>query len=90
LAHRERGPNPTVFRWVDDIAYVDTQKKEHTLSVIECLETKPNPEGQKKTTQFKWVTNCQVSSKNIVPLSNEGGRIRWKIENQGFFGIFSL
>jgi hypothetical protein len=38
-----------VFRWVDDISYVDSQKKEHTLSVIECLETKPNPEGQKKT-----------------------------------------
>jgi hypothetical protein len=73
-----------VFRWVDDIAYVDSQKKEHTLSVIECLETKPDQEGQKKTTKFKWVTNCQVSCKNIVPLSNDGGRMRWKIENEGF------
>ncbi len=73
-----------VFRWVDDIAYVDSQKKEHMLSVIECLETKPDPEGQKKTTKFKWVTNCQVSGKNIVPLSNDGGRMRWKIENEGF------
>jgi hypothetical protein len=73
-----------VFRWVDDIAYVDAQKKEHTLSVIECLETKSDPEGQKKTTKFKWVTNCQVSCTNIVCLSNEGGRMRWKIENEGF------
>jgi hypothetical protein len=73
-----------VFRWVDDIAYVDSQKKEHTLSVIECLETKPNPEGQKKTTKFKWVNNCQVSCKNIVTLANDGGRMRWKIENEGF------
>jgi hypothetical protein len=73
-----------VFRWVDDIAYVDSQKKEHTLSVIECLETKPNPKGQKKTTKFKWVSNCQVSCKNIVTLANEGGRMRWKIENEGF------
>jgi hypothetical protein len=73
-----------VFRWVDDIAYVDSQKKEHTLSVIECLETKPNPKGQKKTTKFKWVNNCQVSCKNIVTLANDGGRIRWKIENEGF------
>ena len=73
-----------VFRWVDDIAYVDSEKKEHTLSVIECLETKPDQEGQKKTTKFKWVTNCNVSYKNVTTLSNDGGRVRWKIENEGF------
>jgi len=72
------------FRWVDDIAYVDSEKKEHTLSVIECLETKPDKQGQKKTTKFKWVTNCHVSCKNVTPLSNDGGRMRWKIENEGF------
>ena len=83
--HTGRGAQvQQAFRWVDDIAYVDSQKKEHTLSVIECLETQPDPEGPKKTTKFKWVTNCQVSGQNIVPLSNEGGRIRWKIENEGF------
>jgi len=72
------------FRWADDIAYVDSEKKEHTLSAIECLETKPDKEGQKKTTKFKWVTNYHVSCKNITILSNEGGRVRWKIENEGF------
>jgi hypothetical protein len=71
-----------VFRLADDIAYVDSQKKEHTLSAIECLETKPDPEGQK--TKFEWVTNCRVSYKNITTLSNDGGRMRWKIENEGF------
>jgi hypothetical protein len=73
-----------VFRWVDDIAYIDSLKKEHTLSAIECLETKPDQEGQKKTTKFKWVTNCHPSCKNITTLSNDGGRMRWKIENEGF------
>ena len=73
-----------VFRWVDDIAYVDSLKKEHTLSAIECLETKPDKEGQKKTTKFKWVTNYHVSYKNVTTLSNDGGRMRWKIENEGF------
>jgi len=73
-----------VFRWVDHIAYVDSLKKEHTLSAIECLETKPDKEGQKKTTKFKWVTNCHVSCKNVTTLSNDGGRMRWKIENEGF------
>jgi hypothetical protein len=64
--------------------YVDSEKKEHTVSVIECLETKPDQEGQKKTTKFKWVTNCSVSYKNVTTLSNDGGRMRWKIENEGF------
>jgi hypothetical protein len=73
-----------VFRWVEDIAYVDSLKKEHTLSTIECWETKPDKEGQKKTTKFKWVTNCHVSCKNVTTLSNDGGRMRWKIENEGF------
>jgi hypothetical protein len=73
-----------VFRWVDDIAYVDSLKKEHTVSAIECLETKPDQEGQKKTTKFKWVTNCHISCKNVITLSNDGGRMRWKIENEGF------
>jgi hypothetical protein len=72
------------FRWADDIAYADSEKNEHMLSVIECLETKPDQEGQKKTTKFKWVTNCHVSSKNVTNLSNDGGRMRWKIENEGF------
>jgi hypothetical protein len=73
-----------VFRWVDDIAYLDSQKKRHTLATIECLESKPDQEGQKKTTKFKWVTNYPVSCKNITTLSNDGGRMRWKIENEGF------
>jgi len=72
------------FRWADDIAYVDSEKKQHTLSAVECLETKPDKEGQKKTTKFKWVTNCHVSIKNVTTLSNDGGRMRWKIENEGF------
>jgi hypothetical protein len=73
-----------VFHWVDEIAYVDSEKKEYTLSAIECLETKPDQQGQKKTTKFKWVTNCNVSNKNVTTLSNDGGRMRWKIENEGF------
>ena len=37
-----------------------------------------------KTTKFKWVTNLPVTSKNVIPLANQGGRIRWKVENEGF------
>jgi len=72
------------FRWANDIAYVDSQHLEHTLAVIECLETKPTADGQLKTTRFKWVTNFNVTKNKVIELSNEGGRLRWKIENEGF------
>jgi len=72
------------FRWVEDISYVDSNSREHTLSVIECLETKPDEKRIRKTTKFKWVTNLKVSVKNVTALTNGGGRIRWKVENEGF------
>lgn len=72
------------LRWVNDIAYVDSENIEHTVSVIQCLETKPAAGGQDKTTSFKWVTNFRVTADNVVSLANQGGRLRWKIENEGF------
>jgi hypothetical protein len=72
------------FRWVTDISYVDSDSREHTLSVIECLETKSDHKGDEKTTKFKWVTNYKVSARNVTTLANDGGRIRWKVENEGF------
>jgi len=72
------------FQWVDDISYVDSAGIEHTLSVIECLETKPDENKDQKTTKFKWVTNCKVSAGNVSTLANDGGRMRWKVENEGF------
>ena len=73
-----------VFRWVEDISYLDSTSKEHSLCVIECWETKPDPQEKEETTKFKWITNCKVSSPKVIPLANDGGRIRWKIENEGF------
>jgi hypothetical protein len=72
------------FRWVEGISYMDSAGREHCLSVIECLETKPNTHGTPETTKFKWVTNVKVTKANVAALANEGGRIRWKIENEGF------
>jgi hypothetical protein len=40
--------------------------------------------GVHKTTRFKWITNLRVKTNNILILSNQGGRLRWKIENEGF------
>ena len=72
------------YRWINDIAYQDSERNEHTLAVLECLESKPDPNGQRKTTRFKWITNFAIKAKQVIPLANQGGRIRWKIENEGF------
>lgn len=72
------------FRWVENISYVDTDRRQHTLSVIECLETKPDEKGALKTTKFKWITHLPISAKTVAHLSNHGGRVRWKVENEGF------
>ena len=72
------------LRWVNQIAYLDSKRKEHSVSVIECLETKPDADRQRQTTRFKWVTNFNVTAHKVVTLANQGGRLRWKIENEGF------
>jgi len=72
------------YSWINDIDYVDSEKKEHTLSVLQCLESKLNSQGERETTRFKWITNFTVKAKQVITLANEGGRIRWKIENEGF------
>jgi hypothetical protein len=72
------------FDWVNDIEYVDSENNAHTVSVIRCLETKPDSHGLLKTTRFKWITNFTIKIINVIELSNQGGRLRWKIENEGF------
>lgn len=71
------------FRWVNDITYTDSERREHTLSVLECTDVRPAKDGESKN-KFKWVTNAPVNAENVVALANEGGRLRWKIENEGF------
>lgn len=72
------------YRWVNDIIYIDTEKRQHALSVLQCLETKPDKEGQMKTTRFQWVTNFKISLAKVVEIATNGGRSRWRIENEGF------
>lgn len=73
------------YRWVDDISYRDSDNRDHIVSVIECKETKPSSHtGKEETTTFRWVSNYKITAKNVIALANEGGRMRWKIENEGF------
>ncbi len=72
------------FHWMNDISYVDSENREHTIAVIAGLETRPDTNGNPKTTRFKWITNFNVKHNTVITLANEGGRLRWKIEIEGF------
>jgi hypothetical protein len=83
----EFGPKKVVkqgYRWVNEISYTDSEQKEHQLSVLECIEEKRDNDGKIKTTKFKWLTNFEVTVRTVDILANQGARLRWKIENEGF------
>lgn len=71
------------YRWVNDIEYVDSENRLHKLNILICKEAKPHKQAIKHS-QHKWVTNFTISKTNVDTLANDGGRLRWKIENEGF------
>jgi len=82
-----RGKNDEIrqdFRWANKIDYVDSKKCEHSLSVLQCEDTRIDDSSEEKTTKFKWVSNVFVKHNNVVEQANLGGRLRWKIENESF------
>ena len=67
------------FRWVTDIDY-----RGHRLQWLECIETVTHlKSGEQTTTRFVHLTNLEVTTTTVVVLSTTG-RLRWKIENEGF------
>jgi hypothetical protein len=69
------GPIRRRFRWVHDMDHHGQR-----FHVFGCEET---PEGG-ETRRFVWATNLHVQAHDVEELSQEGGRLRWKIENEGF------
>lgn len=63
------------FRWVEQLPVA-----EFTPNVIFCQEQTDT----KEATRFVWLTNFHVCNNNVTNVANKGGRLRWKIENQGF------
>jgi hypothetical protein len=61
------------FRWISNLTY-----NEIRLSWIECTETRKDD-----FSKFVYVTDLEADSKNIFELS-ASGRLRFKIENEGF------
>lgn len=86
LIHRtgKDGAISQTFRWVNDIEYVDTERRHHSVHVAECIETQSGKQGEPKTIRFKWISLFALAENNVIALCNQGGRQRWKIENEGF------
>lgn len=63
------------YYWATDVLqYKDTLN----VNVLECIETK---KGKEK--KFVWLTNFSINESNFMEIGG-GGRLRWKIENEGF------
>jgi hypothetical protein len=69
------------YHWATQIDYRDSLERHHTLNVITCKEADACTQ---KTTTFKWLTNLIPTAQNVDTIANQGGRLRWKIENEGF------
>lgn len=64
------------FSWVNEIDY-----EGHLLNVLECIEYNKKSKTEKR---YVWITNFNINKNNCHRLVNKGGRLRWKIENEGF------
>jgi hypothetical protein len=68
------------FRWVNQLAYQDSDKRAWKLNALECTETAAD--GTKQ--YFAWLTALPVGQKTVEEIAQKGGRYRWKVENEGF------
>ena len=69
-----------LYRWVELLPYTDSEKRPWTLGAILCEET--SPDGEKTT--FAWLTNLAVNRDSVIAIADQVGRLRQKIENEGF------
>jgi hypothetical protein len=69
-----------VYRWVNGLRYTDSDGRTWTVNALECTET--SREG--KTTEWSWLTSLEVSHGTVVEIATNGGRARWREENEGF------
>ena len=81
--HERRVQGETVieqrFRWVNHIDY-----QGYALHWIECLETLTDKQsGEQTRNRFVHLTNLEITA-TTASLISHTGRLRWKIENEGF------
>ena len=71
------------FNWVTEVDYHG-----HTLNWLVCVETvspsaSDTSETEPKATRFVHITDLPINTRNVAGTS-QTGRLRWKIENEGF------
>lgn len=79
---RRNLPDGTIqlLRWVNQLPYEDSEGRHHIIDAIICEETAAD--GTMIT--FAWLTDFTVTRTNVIEIAEKGGRVRAKIENQGF------
>jgi hypothetical protein len=68
-----------LFRWANDLSYTDSEDRTHRVHALLCEET---VDGTTQT--YSWITNKRLSAHNVAAVATHAGRVRFKIENQGF------
>lgn len=68
-----------LFRWVNDLDYQDDDDRWHKVNALLLEETS---DREKHT--FAWLTDFPLRQNTVAAVAARGGRIRSKIENQGF------
>lgn len=75
LSIKQHDGSSATYRWVKQLPVA-----EFVPNVLFCREKKKD----KKATNFVWLTNFELSKRNVVNITKKGGRLRWKIENEGY------
>lgn len=60
-----------------------TEHNGYVHNWIETNETQTNKTGKSENSKFVHITNLEINHDNVISISNTG-RMRWKIEKQGF------
>jgi hypothetical protein len=68
----------STYRWVTDIDY-----NSHLVQWIECREILTEKEKTDIIKRFVYITNLKIDRQNARDIVT-AGRLRWKIENEGF------
>jgi hypothetical protein len=79
LVRQRPGEPRQTFAWVEHLEYQDDQHRPHRFQAFECREQVGDT-----SRFFAWLTNFPLRADNVAILANRGGRLRWKIENEGF------
>ena len=79
--------NKTIKNWVikhENTWIADLDYHDHSLSWVQCREEKISSNGEVKTTRFEYLTNVSLKEQSEARELINSGRIRQKIENEGF------